>query len=491
MAESKRILYRIFKKLSEDEQQAFFRFLEAMEPQEELRGIALGMLKHEMTEIAIWKEIFPQSPYNDTYFRRQLEKLMLRLEDFLAWRALQENQSLKKSLFIRRLAEQNVLKEDGFDTRFRKVLRQLRSTGFKHADQLEAEALVLKYGIQMRMDTELKQAIDNKQSPALLEEQALIIRMLYRFCIQPVYEQFGEMSSYLLEMQSIESWLAQIKKNQGLMANPFLTFLWYFAEFIFTSKGDARFLVHELMEIRHIIQKDEFTTLFFVLQGQLIKIVNQEGESKLFPVLLQLYEEGMEKRIFFVNGFLEISHYNNFTQLHYLSLRQQSPDDRNQEQKAYILDYLKRNKAYLHPDFAESLYHMNRARILFAFGEYQAINVHLRAWNFPTPIMAVNYQLTVCQALYERKAYPEIIRKFTSLKAYLTAQQSIRPQARKKYEHRIRWLLKLCQLRVLKVGKSARKERLFKLAEKIKAQALPTDKAWLLAKIQDYQKELG
>ncbi len=466
MNESKLVL--ALKSLSQEEFRIFKRFLSSKMFNHNERVIALYDIlrkqlnagKPNFSKKSVHNQLFGDVPFDAKSFRNLMSYLMKCLEKFFVYQELHQEKSAELLALSRSYRKRNLNKL------FEKAVKETE-TILEQIATRDVQYHQWNYQLEIEKCHALLQqkraAANNLQLVSDRLDVSYFADRLRQSCLMLAHKTVYN-TNYNLGM--IKHVVKEVEEQQ-LLDLPAIGIYYYLYKAQTNEDNLAYFksMQHHLITSAHLFDNAEMQDIYLLAINIAIKNLNQ-GRTELMKELLELYQNGIEKKILLTNDILSRFTYKNTIAL----ALQLSEFD-------WATQFIEKYKMNLEPKYREETYGYNLAKLHYTKKEYQKA-LHLLAVTSLSDDMYINLdtKILLSRIFFEQNEFDALESVLNSFKVYIHRKKMIGYQ-RQVYQNFVTSIHKLISHN--NFDRTATK----KLKEEIKAtQPLP-DKYWFLAQI--------
>jgi len=413
------------------------------------------------SKASVYGRAFPGQEYDASKMGHLMNYLLKLAEQFLAMERFQADDFRPKRYVLQELSERKLTKQ--YDFILRKVQKQLDDKPknieyFKQRYQL-GEVKMIHFSNQKirRFDPSMQEVYDGLNEyyyAALLKYVCAILS--WKLVVT------GEFELTSITKQVIKSLSAYPPKS------PLIRIYLSIYKTISTGEEESDLHFQELerflKEHRHSIEQEEMREIYLYAINYCARRM-RDGEREYRKRVIELYEEAIEYRYIFEQGYLSHWTYTNVVKLILL-------EKRYDQAEAFIHRY----KDHLPPRFYVDALHFNLAELNFKRGAYDEVLTHLQYLSYSDSYYNPGSRMLMIKTLYEKEELESLISHLASFTKFLMRHKGLSTT----YQ---RTMLNFCKMlnQVLRVSAPDRKAN---LQEKIRKLPLLAEREWLLEALE-------
>lgn len=418
----------------------------------------------EVSKAGAWKACFGKLRFNDGRFRYLNSDLVMRLEEFLACRAIQTDTRLREEIVSDELGKRNAMKAwhahfNGFE--------KYHATETTHDADFYAHAWEMEFS-NLGMMSAGKVAAD----PGAITRAAgyldrfYLIRKLQLCCeifnVQNVFAQ--EHQVFLLD--EIISHLA----NRNYEDVPVIVIYYRILMTLRDSSDESHYQTLRALLHRHeaVVSTAELRDMYKYVLNYCIKKINL-GNINWQEELFDIYKTTLANRVLLTEGFLSHRDFKNIVTIS-LRLRQLKWAE------SFIREYLRE----LQPAERENARMYNTANLLFHKGDFSGALRLLQQVEFSDIFYDLDARSIVLKTWFELDEEDSFEYHATAFRTFLKRNKSVSEYQRTIYENLIHYTSRL-----MKAGTKGK--LIAKIREEVMDRKNIADLRWLLGKIEERQ----
>jgi len=436
-----------------------------------------GLIDAATDKKSLWESIHPEKPYKDDAFRKLCNRLLKKLEHFLAQTQFAVDFMSHDLKLIEALARRKAA-FGLFQAEFKKVMKRLENqplrnaTYFRQLYELQRwkhSYLIAHPSKRLGQHTRL---VAEAQSLWLLHEELLTLLMAANLQLVQGQE---------LPVHTAETAWNQLRAYEPLAQRAPLLYLYHQIYKTLTAAKTEQLspLWAFAQTHRASMLPDELKNIYNLLLNIYLRQANQEGEATIYQQALTYYESGLQQGLLLVNGQLPPAHYKNIIHLA-LRVEKARPASTFDKPQAYLHEL----KALLPAEKAGEVFRLSKGTCHYFQGEHRAAKKLLG-----TPFKEVGYEVQarmyLLQMMYEADPQDSTALAYSlrNLGLYLQRKEQLPPVLKKAWENRLRIFRQLLKFYL--------PEQLHALKNEVKSLSLLNDRTWLLEQIERKIQQRG
>lgn len=403
---------------------------------------------------------FPGQKFDAKKMRHAFSWIMAQIKAFFVWQELQ-NDTHRSNLY-----EVRAFRKRGLEAGFRNAVQDAK-TSLNQNQTIDTEVPLAAFQIEME---DFQWSLAQKRSQEINFDQLAdhltvyfttqMLRLGYMYRTQQVLQK--QLPSALPRIDTLlQAFPPDVQKTPQISL--------YYTGFQLLSHPEED---HWLVQFRVLLAQygkqfssDEARDHLMLAINHCIRRINQ-GQRQFLQEVMTFYELGLENTwLLDERGFLTKYTYNNVL-LTIIALQDWH------KAEAFLEQY----RTQLPQNERESIYHYNKAVLLFRKGDYDGAQSILRSLAFADPMYNLEARRMLLRIYFENNEFDALESLLDNLMTWLRRHGEI-GYHREMYRNLARFVGKL-----LKIPRGE-KEKLQKLAQKIKDTPLVADRAWLLQQI--------
>ena len=414
-----------------------------------------------LAKASAFKAIFPDKSYNDSEMRQTMHFLFKAIEDFLAYKELFKDQVRSQTMLAK------VYRQRQLPKLFKKAMdtsqRIQESQPFRNHQYFENE-----YSRQFEQYSYLsglgRNVPLNLQEVSDANDIAFLANKLMLSCIMNSHQAVFK-TDY--QMHLLEDILASIEQNERYLNVPPISIYYYSYKAISEKEEVKHFeqLKDQIKKYSDLFPTDEIRVIYLLAINYCIGQINA-GYVEYYNESFDLYELGMRKSIFLLNGVLDRFTYSNaiVTAL-------------NLGKYKWVDNFISTNSQFLEKKHRDNHVRFYRARLHFEKKEYSKSMKLLAQSDFDDILMTLSAKVILLKMYYELDEYDSLDWLLASMDTYLQ-RKKIMGYHKTNYKNIIK-----ATKRLLKTFPGNREKK-----EKLKTEITDTnpltEKSWLLEQLE-------
>lgn len=425
-------------------------------------------LGRQFTKEGAFEAILPNKPFSDLQLRHAASLLLKATEQFLVWKQISDNPAVADRLLLTDLRERNLPKH--FSGALRAARRNQEQTVLRDINYYYQEFCIESEVEAMRAKQEDRTAKSNLQQVSANLDIFFLANKLQLTTETGSYE---AVSSPRYELKLVGEVLEHLRHTTYDL--PLIT-LYHSALLTLTEPGNETHFsnLKRLLEAhREELPKPVLQTLHTHARNYAIRKGNSGRESDYFPVLLELYELGLERGLLLdVEGYMSPGVYKNMVGLGlYLNLYD------------WVETCIDRYTELLPANDRSGMESFNRAKLQFAKGNYKAVVGLLNEVDYSNLFLRMDARVLLIKTWYE-------LGDTDALESLLESFKQLVVRNKQLSYHRENYLniVALTQA-IVRLDRTAG-DKTQTLRKRIEATEALTEKRWLLDKLPQHSGSL-
>lgn len=409
----------------------------------------------------IYRKLFPQEPYDDAKFRQTVHFLYKQLEQFIAYKEIENDEFAYPVAYLKALRKRKVPRV--FKNKYKAMKRQglgskrLDSSGLKHTFALYDEYSSLLVGIDRTQDIHLQDSISAFDTLFIAEKlkhacDALSHQQVFR----TEYE-----SKFLAEV------IETVRNEPTLLEYPAIA-IYYYGYLVQRKDDDSDqhyfSLKSTLKQHASVFSDTEQFAIYLMTINYCIQRMNK-GEATFVREAFELYRDAFASKIILENGSLSRRTYLNSI---LIALRLKEFD----WVEATIRDYTD----YIDPAYQDVFRDFCEAKLAFELEDYARARQLLIYFDSNDILISMNAKVMLLKIYYEEDEYDALESMLESMKMYLKRKKVI-GYHRDVFQNMLKYTKKLVRINPYD------KEKRQVLRAEIETASPLTDRPWLLEQI--------
>lgn len=409
----------------------------------------------ELRKENIFRQLYPNTPYNDKLFRYLLSDLNKTLERFLAYRQLEKDPQQFDLILLESFSER------GLEKAYRQMDRKLKKKGENHAPKSSdyffhqwrsseiREAHFQRQQVR-RFDPNLQLVTDDLDKYYFLHRLKLSCAMLDR---QGIFQ-----DSYKLGIS--QPWLDHLT-SQKCFAEPIIRIYYSIFQALSHEQEESHFddLKTFLDQPPRALAREELRNIYLFAINYCARKI-RKGQEKYVAAALDLYRRGIENNLLINEHGLSPWAFTNVVKL---ALRLQRYE--------WIEGFISRYAPRLPETFRENALHYNLAELYYYTGRFDQSQEHLMEVAYSDLNYYLGARVLLAKIYYETGEEEALLSLLSSFTVFLKRNRQVSHNLKHTY-------LNFCRILFQIVRRSPR--RLQQLQAEIDTATLLTDREWLL-----------
>ena len=399
----------------------------------------------------VFKHIYPSEAFDAKKMGYLMNYLLKLGEDFLSMQQYRKNELKNRYYLLEEFEKRKLPKHFQFT---HKKTEQYLKSGIKE----DSDYLLYKYKIsEIYSDFQMKAKNESYLQDASqnLDEYYFLLK-LRQGC-----EMINRNRQYTSKINL--SFIDEIDRMLQLRDNWPAIVLLYSKIFSILKSNENEIDFSELLELLKIhgdeIDINELKHIYFLALNISIRKF-REGNPDYIETSLVLYEEGIDSKALFENGFLTSNTYTNTIRLAILSKKYERAKN-----------FIKDNTKFLEKEKQKDAYHFNLALLAFEQKEYKETLIHLYKMPFSETFYDLANKVLMVKTYYELDEIDPLLSLIASFTIYLKRNKKLNNSIREPH-------LNFCSLINQIMRRNYKKKD--KLLEKIQAAHPVIEKGWLI-----------
>ncbi|MBX2877393.1 MAG: hypothetical protein KTR30_35050 [Saprospiraceae bacterium] len=404
--------------------------------------------------------IYPKQAYEEKKMRYAMSFLYRAIQAFLSLQSYKADPLLSQKAMLQAMRQKG--RKRLFETSLKAAEEELSAQRFQHPDYHLQAFLV-------QEEQYLFKASEQRGTHLGLEEASRQLDLFYiankfkHAALAMAHQQVGQSD---LNLDFLSPILEEVDQQEHYLKVPSVAVYYHCVKMMLVETALPHFAqLRSLMQVhqdRFPVQ--ELRSLYIFALNFCIRRLNaQEGYFK--REAFSIYQEGLDKGVFYDNGILSRFNYKNIVALG-LGL----------EEYEWVAQFIENYKEYLDKEVKESTYHFNLALLHYKTLNYTEAMEHLQGIDTDDVLNNLNARRMLACIYYELEQLEPLYSLLDSFQNYIYRKQQL-GYHKKHYLNFIKFMRKLLQ-----------KEQYSNLQlEKLKAEIIGTqdivEKVWLLEKL--------
>ena len=425
--------------------------------------IAANHLEEEkfLEKERIYRKLFPKESYDDAKIRQTIHFLNRQLEQFLAFKEIENDEYAYSVAYLKSLRKRNV--PAVFQKKFNALRRAglgnktLDSNGLKHSFALFDEYSSLLVGIDRTKDIHLQDSITAFDTLFIAEK-------LKHACLAFSHQQVFK-TTY--ESKFLDDVIHTVESEPALLEYPAIA-IYYFGYLVQSQAPNADehyfALKANLQKHGQVFSETEQRDIYLMALNYCIQRMNR-GAAAFIREAFEMYHDAFESKIILESGSLSRRTYLNAI---LIALRLKEFDWVEQT----ISDYT----SFLDPAYRETFSNFSKAKLAFERKNYPMAQRLLIHFDSSDILISLNAKTMLLKIYYEEGEYDALESLLESMRVYLKRKNVI-GYHKDGVENILKYTQKL--IRINPFDKQKRKA----LREEIEQASPLTERPWLLEQV--------
>lgn len=458
-------LIRLFRALSKVERNRLERFVGS--PYHNTHTdvktlLAYLLITPRPTQEEAHAHVFPDAPYNDTKLRNTQSYLLKLLEKFLVYEHLEQDPVAYTQSLLPLYRQRGLNK--GFQSTLRNSSRLLeqqphRSVRYHYRSfRLQQEQFLYAEDDRRLEDKNIQEVLDSFD--------IYYVTMKLRYGITALSHQNVYNVQYHLGM--MDALLAEIEAREWLSIPSVAAY--YYSYKLFTStedEGDYPALKQLFMEQWQLFESSELRDLYMIAINSLIRQLNQ-GRGEVVHELFPLYQSGLERDLFMVDGELSRFTYKNIASVAIKCAAYE-----------WVADFVERYAAYLPKEHQKNYQQYCQAKLYYSIQDYKNAMYCLQTLGSTDREVIIDGKGMLVKIYYVLGEYDALESLLSSFKTYLRRDRYISTYLKEGYLNFVRYVQRLQQHNPY--DQQARQQ----LLEDVLQEGQLPERQWMLDQLQE------
>jgi hypothetical protein len=420
----------------------------------------------------LFEQAFPGQAFDDLKLRHLSSELVRDLEQFLVRREVDLQPFLREIFLLRALRKRQL--NELFESGVQRLDKKLEDNPLRNTDYhynrflLEAERSRFLEGQKIRtVEPNLQKASDALDTFYMASKLAYASSMLNHSGVVQ--------SAYRFDlMEEVASFIQQGEERQ--LEDPAIGA--YYHVWCMLSNRDAEEHFRQLcaklpQEVRRF-QPEEARDLYVHAINYCIKRM-RAGAPEYLREAFELYRDMLRGGVFSEDGYMSPWMYKNVT---VAGLRL--------GESAWVEEFVERYRSELHPQFRDTAYSYNSAKVAFARGKHGRVLELLQEVEYQDIFYALDARAMLLKTYYELGEYEALESLCSSFRVFLNRRREVPESHRRSYLTLIR-LVRLAQ----RVRNNRDRGLLHRLEQSLASQPDLLDRGWLMEKFKELEVSLA
>ncbi|MEZ4984583.1 MAG: hypothetical protein R2795_06055 [Saprospiraceae bacterium] len=410
----------------------------------------------------IYRKLFPNEPFDDAKFRQTTHFLLKQLEQFLAFREIQEDTHAMDMALIKALRKRKA------SSLFHRKFNTLQRTGLGNNQLLDGDGLHYRFVLLSEHYTHMLATNQAKnehlQEASLAFDLKFMAEKLKQACLELSHNRVFKTN---FEVQLIQEIVLAIHEKPAFLDYPAIAIYYY--GYQIQQKGEGRdddyFRLKEaIAHHESIFSADEQTHIYRMILNYCIERMNK-GAAAFIREGFEIYKKGLSSGFLLQDGILA---FITFLNIGSAAIRLKEYD--------WVRSFVNTYTPYLEEQHRENGAQYTLGKLAFEQKRYdEAMNLLFR-FDSKHLLLTLNARVMMVKIYYEQDEYDALESLLESTKTYLKRKENIGYQ-KAVFENMIRLTRKL--VRINPYDKSKREE----LRREIENTNPLTERAWLLEQL--------
>lgn len=424
-------LFQLFKTFTKVEQNRLQRFVES--PYHNQHRDVQGLLQYLLHTSAptlegAYRHLYPAQPYNGTKLRNTQSYLLKVMEKFLVYESLEQNQETYYQLLLPLYRQRSLPK--GFQSIFRNSRRLLerqaeRSVNYHYQDFFLQQEQFLHAEDRNRLeDKNIQEVLDSFDVYYSINK--------LRYCITALSHQNVFNVQYNLGM--VKDILTQIEVRDWLQ-HPTVAAYYHSYKILSETHTEENYPALKYLIVKEwkCFEQGELRGLYLIGINSLIKRLN-EGQEEVLSELFFLYQSGLERALFLVDGELSRFTYKNIASV---AIKCAAYD--------WVANFVDHYADYVNKDHRCSYQKYCQAKLYYSVQDYQRAMYCLQTLGSTDREVIMDGKGMLVKIYYDLGEYGALESLLSSFKTYLKRDRYISAYLKENYLKFVRYVQRLQQ----------------------------------------------
>lgn len=410
----------------------------------------------------VYRRIFSKAPFDDARMRQTMHFLLKVIEDFLSYEAFSKD-TIQSKITLAQLYRKRSL-----DTLYHKTLKSAQKVheSLPHRDEafFQKELAILREKYEYLEESQQRSASMNLQEISDTLDRTFITSKLKQACMMIAHQKVYKVE---YEIGILSRILDYVVKN-NLLEIPAISIYFYIYKISEADTDEEAFeKVKQLAaKYAYLFPNAEATDIYLMAVNYCIRQINK-GKKDFIPEMFQLYKEGIERKIFIVDGTIDRFLFRNIvTAGAYLG------------EFDWLEEFTREYAPYLDPRHRDDYVNLSMSVIFSGKKEYEKAMKLLVQYDFKDTLINLNGKAMLIKMYYELKEISALESLLDSATIFVKRKKDLTNNYKLLYNNLIKYTKKL--LRVNPYDK-AKKE---KLRQEIMAANPLIEKRWFLEQLE-------
>ena len=414
----------------------------------------------KLDKVLVFKSLYPKQKYQEKKMRYAMSFLYKCIQAFLSHQVYLNNPLLSQKALLQAMRQKG--RNRLFETSLKATEEELLGQEYQHphfhlqAFLVQEEQYLFKVSAQRSTHLGLEEA--SRQLDLFF-----IANKFKHAALAMAHQQVGQSD---LNLDLLYPILEEVDQQMNYLDTPAVAVYYHCVKMMLEKEALPHFV--ELRSLMQIHQQQfpvpELRDLYIFALNFCIRRLNaQEGYFK--REAFSIYQEGLDKGVFYDNGILSRFNYKNIVALG-LGL----------EEYSWVAQFIEKYKSYLDKSVKESTYHFNLALLHYKTLNYTEAMEHLQLIDTDDVLNNLNARRMLACIYYELEQMEPLYSLLDSFQNYIYRKRQL-VYHKKHYLNFIKFMRKLLQKEQYSTP------QLDKLKAELKATQDIVEKVWLLEKL--------
>ena len=457
-------LFRVLQSFSKRDIRKFRKFLHSPyhnQRQDVIRlfGYLIQHIENAPQRQAVYQHLFPNRTFKEQELRYIMSYLMKNIKQYFALEAIQQDKFVVQHHLIQSLKQRGL--ESFFLTEWSMAIQALEETQLKNATYFYQKYQLYWEKLEF---TQIKRRSGDLHLQAISDGLTVsyVIQLLWLACTMLVHQTMGKR---IYELKLLEDILIKIERGEWHNNPPIMVFYYAYQSL---SQPDSMDYFHQFSQMLNThatkFSQAEAADIYKLAINFCIRRFNR-GEESFAKEALNLYQSGLENRVFLQNGLLSRFTYNNVV---LLGLRLKAIE--------WVKKFLDDYRPFLPAKERENTYLYNLAIYYYRIQQYDKVFDLLQQTKFKEKLYNLDARRMIARIYYERQDLDALESHLDSFRVYIHRLKDI-GYHKEIYLNFIKFLKKLLYL-----NKQDKTDRLL-LKKEIETASVVAEKDWLLKQV--------
>lgn len=408
----------------------------------------------------IYKKLFPKTPFDDARIRQTMYFLLKAIEDFLAY------ETFSRDDFKNKITLATNYRKRGLKNLYNKALKATHkahvSSPYQDEDFFANELILLKeenVGLSEQRSTSRNlQEISDKL------DKSYIVSKLKQACLMA-----ADQNVYKIDYEKglLEDVLSYVEEN-NFFDIPSISIYYYIYQSSLGKEQNQAFIKvkEQIFQYAHLFPNREASDIYLMAVNFCISRINK-GKSSFIPEMFNLYREGIERKIFILDGILDRFLFRNIvTAGSYL------------KEFDWLEKFTDDYQEFLEPQYREDYVNLSKSMIMYNKKDYDKVLLLLTRYAFKDTLINLNGKAMLTKIYFELGEFTALDSLLESTAVFIKRKKDLSNTYRLSYNNLIKYTKKL--LRVNPYDKAKRE----KLRQEILAANPLIEKRWFLEQLE-------